>query len=196
MRPTFDNNDQLTVTIKNMVCPRCVEAVTRIAASIDLQRNHVSLGKVVLDEVPTLAQKERFANCLKENGFAIVENSQSRLMSQVKTLIINRIHYINDSSDLKLSVYLSQNLHYDYTRLSKLFSSTEGITIERFATLQRLERAKELLVYDQQNISEIAAQLDYSSAAHLSSQFKRETGMTPSEFKRPRHPPRRSLDAI
>ncbi len=88
-----------------------------------------------------------------------------RFVNQIKTLIIDRIHYGNNSPELKLSVYLSQNLNYDYTRISKLFSSTEGIINERFTTLQRLERAKELLIYDQQNTSKIAAQLDYIRVA-------------------------------
>lgn len=196
MRSPLENTDTLTISIKNMVCPRCVEAVTRIAKSIDLQPIHVSLGQVALTNEPTPAQIGSFSKCLEENGFAIIENDQSRLINQIKTLIIDRIHYYTDNPELKLSVYLSQKLHYDYSRLSKLFSALEGITIERFATLQRLEKVKELLVYDQQNISEIAAQLDYSSAAHLSAQFKRETGMTPSEFKQQLHPPRKSLDAF
>lgn len=196
MRAPLKKVDAYTLTIKNMVCPRCIDAVTRIAESAELQPIQVTLGEVILSDPPTPFQKENFAKHLEENGFAIVESEQSRLISQIKTLIIDRIHYRNDFPEFKLSVYLSQKLNYDYSRLSKLFSSMEGITIERFATLQRLEKAKELLIYDQQNISEIAAQLDYSSSAHLSAQFKRETGMTPSEFKGLRNPPRTSLDAI
>ncbi len=185
-----------TLTIKNMVCPRCIDTVKRIAESVPFSPLQVRLGEVVLPAPPTQTQYEELARRLEENGFSIIESGKLKLINQIKTLIINRVHYANESPTLKLSAYLSQNLNYDYSRISKLFSSVEGVTIERFATRQRIEKVKELLVYDQLSVSEIADQLDYSSAAHLSAQFKRETGMTPSEFKALRNPPRESIDAI
>ena len=186
----------LQIAIKNMVCPRCIDTVKRIAVSAGLVPREVKLGEIRIDSTPTTAQLDSFNKQLRENGFEIVEGKKARQINEIKTLIIKRIHYPQEHSDLKLSAYLSQNLNSEYSRITKLFSSMEGITIERFATLQRLEKVKELLVYDQLTVSEIADQLDYSSPAHLSAQFKRETGMPPSEFKELRNPGRKSLDSL
>jgi AraC-like DNA-binding protein len=179
-----------------MVCPRCIDTVNRIAESAGLISGEVKLGEITIDPKPQKPQLNFFNKQLKENGFEIVKRKKAREINKIKTLIIKRIHYQQEHSDLKLSAYLSRNLNSEYSRLSKLFSSMEGITIERFATLQRIEKIKELLVYDQLTVTEIADQLDYSSPAHLSAQFKRETGMSPSEFKELRNPSRKSLDSL
>lgn len=184
------------LVIKNMVCPRCIETVNRAAKSAGLQPSTVELGKIQLGGAPDKSQLKKFREEIEAHGFEILESGKVREVNQIKSLIIERIHYHKGNSDLKLSACLAQGLGSDYSRLSKLFSSVEGITIERFATLQRIEKVKELLIYDQLNLSEIADLLDYSSPSHLSHQFKRETGMAPSTYKRMRTPNRKSLDSI
>ncbi len=129
-------------------------------------------------------------------GFELLETGKSALISQIKSLIIGQIHYKTESLKVNFSTFLAESLHHDYSYLSRLFSSVEGITIEKFITQQKIERVKELLFYNQLTLSEIAFQLDYSSTAHLSSQFKKETGMTPSAFKSQHKPGHRHLDSI
>ena len=184
------------LAIKNMVCPRCIETVERIAKEKGLTPDSVTLGLAVFPEQLSDKQREAFTRGLEAAGFEIVESSKTRKINEIKTLIIERIHYSGDSSDQNLSDYLSSKLYYDYSRISKLFSSIEGITVERYVTLQKIERAKELLVYDQHSIAEIAEELGYSSPSHFSNRFKNETGMSPKEFKGVLNPPRRSIDAI
>ncbi len=185
-----------SIAIKHMVCPRCVSTVESIAARLGLQIESVSLGEVRLSQPSTEAELRSFAEELKTSGFELLVSKERRLINKIKSLILERIHYADIASALKLSVYLSESLKHDYSYLSKVFSSVEAMTIERYSMLQRVERAKELLSYNELNVTEIAELLDFSSAAHFSAQFKRETGMSPSEFKKAKHPSRRSLDAI
>lgn len=192
----MEDDSRSIVYVKNMVCPRCVETVVRIARSHGLPLEVVELGKVIFERQPSGEDLAIFAETLESSGFAVVENSKSRLISQIKTLVIERIHFQGEDVDQNLSGHLSSKLNYEYSRLSKLFSSVEGITIERYATLQRIERAKELLVYDQLSLAEISESLGYSSPPHFSNRFKRETGMTPGQFKKLRDPPRRNIDSI
>lgn len=181
--------------IKNMVCPRCIEAVSEIFSGEKLEAK-VELGKVGLAQAISDSQKERLAQLLQNRGFELLEPGKSALISQIKTQIIELVHQKDNSLHENLSTYLSENLNQEYTGLSKLFSSVEGITIERFYTLQKIEKVKEYLFYDELSLSEIAFQMGYSSVAYLSSQFKKETGMTPSEFKKNGQAKRRSLDRI
>ena len=179
-----------------MVCPRCIDTVKRLAESIGLEPLGVKLGEISLGKSPDKEQVLSFGRLLEDNGFEIVESKKAREITKIKSLIIKRIHYPQESPGINLSAYLAQNLHSDYSRISKLFSALEGISIERYTTLQRIEKVKELLIYDQLNISEIADLLEYSSPAHLSAQFKRETGHAPSQFKKLRNPVRKSLDSV
>lgn len=185
-----------SITIKNMVCPRCIQSVEQIIHALGLHPLQVKLGKVTLKDPIPENLKVELSKKLAEAGFEIVEDYKTRKINQIKTLIIERVHYSGDPPDQNLSDYLSSKLNYDYSRISKLFSSIEGITIERYATLQRIERAKELLVYDQHSITEIAEELGYSSPAHFSNRFKSETGMTPKQFKGLLDPPRSGIDSI
>ena len=196
MRAPVDKIAPCAITIKNMVCPRCIDTVKRIVESTGLPLLEVKLGEIRLNAQPSAKQTEDLGKGLEANGFEIVQSVKARRINKIKTLIIDRIHYGGGNPEMTLSSYLSQELNYDYSRISKLFSSVEGMTIERFATLQRVEKIKELLIYDEGSIAEIAEQLDYSSPTHLSAQFKRETGMTPSKFRNHRPPMRRSLDSI
>ncbi|MGZ0655849.1 helix-turn-helix domain-containing protein [Coraliomargarita sp. W4R53] len=182
-------------SIKHMVCPRCIQAVERIVRELGLEPIAVVLGEVTLKSQPSAQQLDVLKDRLEAAGFAFTETESARLINQVKSFIIDRIHHGGDSS-LKLSVELAQHTHCEYSRLSKLFSMSECITIERYAALQRIEKVKELLVYDEQNISEIALFLDYSSPAHLTAQFKKITGMTPSQFRALGVGGRRGLDAV
>lgn len=179
-----------------MVCPRCVIAVK--GAFEDLGHNviNIHLGEVQLNEELKAQQKKEVGSRLQTLGFELLETGKSTLISQIKSLIIEQIHYKTESLKVNFSTFLAENLHHDYSYLSRLFSSVEGITIEKFITQQKIERVKELLFYNQLTLSEIAFQLDYSSTAHLSSQFKKETGMTPSAFKSQHKPGHRHLDSI
>ena len=179
-----------------MVCPRCIETVGQVARSSGLDPFEIELGRVHLKDIPTDAQLADFREQLGAHGFEILESRKVQEVNEIKTLIIERVHYGRGNPDLKLSAYLAQSLGSDYSRISKLFSSVVGSTIEQYATRKRIERVKELLIYDQLTIAEIADQLDYSSAAHLSAQFKKETGLSPSSFKEMKNPVRTSLDSV
>jgi AraC-like DNA-binding protein len=181
--------------IKNMVCPRCIEAVREVFLSENLDAE-IELGKVTLKTAVINEQKEALAERLKVRGFELLEPGKSALISQIKSLIIDQIHHSNENLAENYSTFIAEKLDQEYTSLSKLFSQAEGITIEKFVTRQKIERIKELLFYDQLTLSEIAFQLNYSSVAYLSSQFKKETGITPSEFKRSHANTRTSLDRI
>jgi AraC-like DNA-binding protein len=129
------------------------------------------------------SQKEELKHILKDEGFELIDDKKSRVIEQIKKLILELIKKDYPEKKVSLSVYLTENLHHDYTYISSLFSSVEGKTIENYFILQKVEKIKEYLVYDELSISEIAYKLGYSSVAHLSNQFKKVTGLTPSHFK-------------
>ena len=185
-----------SIAIKHMVCPRCLTTVQSIAAEVGIELVSISLGEVFATTEPSENRLRLFSERLEASGFSIVLSKERKLINKMKSLILKRIHYPDDIAATKLSVYLAAGLSYDYSYLSKVFSSVEAMTIERYFTLQRVERAKELLSYDELNVTEIAEQLDFSSAAHFSAQFKQETGMPPSQFKKLKAPARRTLDSI
>jgi AraC-like DNA-binding protein len=143
------------------------------------QLGEIDLGNSEL----TAEQLVELSGNLEMLGFELIDDKKTRLIDRIKTIIIEQVHYQDYQQPKKLSVYLSEDLNYDYNYLSNLFSSIEGVTIEHFQIQQRIERVKELLVYDELTLSEIAYQLGYSSVAYLSNQFKKVTGLTPSYFK-------------
>lgn len=170
--------------IKNMVCDRCIMTVKNILDELKIPYHQVELGIVNLpqplhpDKKPILQQR------LYDVGFELLENPVDRLVELIKTAVIDYIHYKNLSREkIKLSHFLTQRLHKDYSFLSKIFSEKEKISIEQYLILQKIEKVKELLFYGEKNISEIADLLGYSSPAHLSAQFKKITGLSPTEFK-------------
>jgi AraC-like DNA-binding protein len=169
--------------VKNMVCSRCKMVVKNELEKAGMEPLSVELGEVELKEKPQLAQLEQLEKSLNALGFEIIDNQKSRLIEQIKTQIIKLVHYTDTAVPLKLSAILADNLHHDYSYLSNLFSSVEGTTIEKYYIAQKIEKVKELLIYNELSLSEIAFQLGYSSVAHLSAQFKQVTGMTPSNFK-------------
>ena len=182
---------QTVLYIKNMVCDRCRMAVEQIFRRNDLAFDHIELGKVYLHETPTADRLSHLRHDLEQVGFELIDDQRSVLVEQIRTAVLD---YVGDRALMekwKLSAYLSDRLAKSYTLLSSAFSAARGMTIERFFILQKVERAKELLIYDELTMSEIAFRLNYSSPAHLSGQFKQITGMSPSDFKRlggKRHP--------
>ena len=171
-----------------MVCNRCVTAVRQELENQGLHVKKISLGEAVIDENElTTAQHTDLDNTLKKLGFEIIDDRKARIIEAIKNKVIQLIHH-QDHVDLRVnwSQLLSDALHYEYNYLSTLFSSVEGITLEQYIIRQKIERVKELLFYDELNLSEIANKLGYSSVAHLSSQFKKITGFTPTEMKKAR----------
>lgn len=182
--------------IKNMVCHRCKLVVEELLQAQGLHPVALSLGEVTLQEDQlTYAQQQRLDAALRQVGFELIDDRKSRLIEKIKTAVISLVHHSEAPSPLKHSEYLARQLHYEYSYLSKLFSEVEGITIEHYIISQKIERVKELLVYDERSLSEIADMLGYSSVAHLSAQFKKITGLTPSFYKR-NSGARRPLDDV
>lgn len=172
-----------TVHIKNMVCNRCIRVVKEEIEQLGYKLQSIQLGEAVIDSDKTV-DLDKVREVLAENGFELLEDKKVQLINQVKTLIIETIHHKNlEDFNKNYSDYISQELGKDYTYLSHLFSTQEGITIEKFIILQKIERVKELLVYDELTLSEIGYRMNYSSVAHLSNQFKQVTGLTPTQFK-------------
>lgn len=183
-----------------MVCNRCIAAVKQELEQQNFHPINVSLGEVTLEEDNlTDQQQDNLDAGLVRLGFERIDDRKARLIESLKNKIIKMIHH-TDRLDLKVnwSLVLSEEVHYEYNYLSNLFSSVEGITLEQYIIRQKIEKVKELIFYDELNLSEIASKLGYSSVAHLSSQFKKTTGMTPSELKksRGREQPRKSIDSL
>ena len=181
-----------------MVCHRCVLAVEDILHRLAIPFSNVLFGEIHLSGELTVEQKEVLKKKLVDVGFELIDNHMSGLIEKIKTYVIKKARNELDDKDnvMKLSQYISGKLHHEYTYLSSLFSSVEGRTIENFFIEQRIEKVKELLIYGQMTLSEIAYELEYSSVAHLSSQFKKITGLTPSYFKQMGASRRKSLDNI
>ena len=184
--------------VKNMVCQRCIMAVEAILQSEKIPFHKVVFGEIHLIDAINEDQKSRLKTKLSAIGFELIDNHTSGLIEKIKQLVIKRARNEMDSTEnkTKLSIYLSDIIHHEYTYLSSLFSAIEGRTIENYFIEQRIEKAKELLVYDQLSLSEIAFQLEYSSVAHLSTQFKKITGLTPTYFKELGTSKRKALDEV
>jgi len=186
------------VLVKNMVCHRCVLAVEEILNKEKIPFQKVLFGEIHLIDELNEKQKTALSRNLNSIGFELIDSHMSGLIEKIKQLVIKKARFEVDTKEKKinLSNYLSEKLHYEYTHLSSLFSSVEGRTIENFYIEQRIEKAKELLIYGEKTLSEIAFELDYSSTAHLSSQFKKITGLTPSYFKKVGTVKRKALDKV
>jgi len=160
-------------------------AVENELKNLQIETKSINLGEIDLgDAALTPEQLTELSGNLEKLGFELIDDKKTRIIDRIKTFIIEQVHYHDHQQPIKLSVSLSEDLNYDYNYLSNLFSSIEGVTIEHFLIQQRIERVKELLVYDELTLSEIAYQLGYSSVAYLSNQFKKVTGLTPSHFKK------------
>ena len=180
-----------------MVCARCIKTVTHIFQSSGADVKNVRLGFVEINNDLSHEQLNVIRKKLIDDGFELLDDQKVKLIEQIKNEIINLVHY-GDLDELKvnLSTLLSDQLHKDYNYLSNLFSSVESTTIEQYFILQKIEKVKELLVYDELSLSQIAFKLGYSSVAHLSNQFKKVTGSTPSDFKKQKGHHRNHLDTL
>ena len=181
------------VHIRNMVCGRCIMAVRKIFMEAGIEPLKVELGTVLLGHPLDSRKKEELRKSLEDYGFGLIDDRRTRMLERIMTAVIELVHYSGMSPDLSkvsgsagkvnLSEYLSEKCHADYSSLSKLFSEMKGESIEKYYIAQRIERVKELLVYDELSVSEIVDCMGYSSPAHLSAQFKNVTGLSPRQFK-------------
>jgi len=177
-----------------MVCIRCKMVVKEELTKLGLHYNTVELGEADVIEVITPAQREQLRQGLLKSGLELMDDKKSVLIQKIKNVIIEMVHYSEEPVTVKFSEYLSRKLNYDYTYLANLFSEVQGTTIEKFVITHKIERVKELLVYDELNLTEIAYLMHYSSVSHLSAQFKKVTGLTPSHFKKLKNKRRSMLD--
>lgn len=187
--------DNEILHIKNMVCDRCILTVKNILSELNIPAENITLGEVSLSAPISAEKKDLLQKELRPVGFELIADKYERLSTKIKSVIINAIYGDKNLSDKNLSVILSEQLHMDYSHLSSLFSKTEGKSIQHFQQEIKTERVKELLEYDELSISEIAAEMGYSSAAYLATQFKKSTGITPSVY-RLQHQKRNSLDKL
>jgi AraC-like DNA-binding protein len=187
---------QMKVYIKNMVCSRCEMAVRTVFEKMEIPILSIQLGEVGISENLDENQKQLLSENLKALGFELLDDKISKTIERIKNLIIDVVHYQNEKLKINLSSYIVEDLKQDYSALSNLFSETEGITIEHYFIAQKIEKVKELLIYNELSLSEIAFQLNYSSVAHLSNQFKKTTGITPTQFKQLKDKKRKQIDEL
>ena len=179
-----------------MVCSRCKMVVKTTLEKLGLNPIQIELGEIELQEDDITPVKEKLKQDLNCLGFELLNDKNTKTIEKVKNRIIDLVQNQNNSLNVKLSEYLTREIHKSYSSLSNLFTEVEGITIEKYFILQKIEKVKELLVYDELTLSEIALQLNYSSTAYLSNQFKKVTGLTPSHFKKMRTIKRRPLEEL
>jgi len=179
-----------------MVCIRCKMVVKQELKKLGLQAVAVDLGEVEILENISPAQQSELKTALHKFGLELMDNKKSILIEKIKQVIIELIHYTDEPLKINFSNHLSEKLNYDYTYLANLFSAVEGTTIEHFIIVHKIEKVKELLVYDELSLTEISYKLHYSSVAHLSNQFKKITGLTPSYFKKLRRHRRMEIESL
>ena len=179
-----------------MVCIRCQMVVKVELEKLGVRFYDVKIGEANLIENIHPQQLEQLDIALKKSGLELMDNKKSILVEKIKGAIIELVHYTDEQIKVNLSDYLSEKLNFDYTYLANLFSEVQGITIERFFLTHKIEKVKELIVYDELNLTEIADKLHYSSVAHLSNQFKKFTGLTPSHFKELKKKRRTTLEDV
>jgi len=182
--------------IKNMVCIRCKMVVKEELTRLGLHYTTVELGEADVVELLSAEQHDQFKEALMKSGLELMDDKKSVLIQKIKNVIVELIHYTDEPLTVNFSVFLSAKLDYDYTYLANLFSEVQGITIEKFIITHKIERVKELLVYNELNLTEIAYLMHYSSVAHLSAQFKKTTGLTPSHFKQLKEKRRSTLEEL
>ncbi len=179
-----------------MVCIRCKMLVKNELQNLRLHAVTVELGEVTIQEDISGETLDQLRTALMKWGLELMDDKKSVLIQKIKTVIIELVHYSAEPLSINFSTFLSQKLHYDYTYLANLFSEVQGITVEQFIIAHKVERVKELLVYDKLNLTEIAYLMHYSSMAHLSHQFKKVTGLAPSHFKKLRRRRRNMLEEL
>jgi AraC-like DNA-binding protein len=179
-----------------MVCIRCQIVVKSELEKLGLKYINVKIGEADIVEDILPEQLEKLDIALRKSGLLLMDDKKSILVEKIKTAIIELVHYTEEQIKVNLSDYLSEKLNHDYTYLANLFSEVKGITIEKFYLTHKIEKVKELIVYDELNFSEIAYKMHYSSVAHLSNQFKKITGLTPSHFKNLKNKRRSTLEDV
>ena len=179
-----------------MVCIRCKMVVKAELTKLGLHYVFVELGEAEILEDISAEQQDQFKIALLKSGLELMDDKKSVLIQKIKNVIVELVHYREEPLTINFSEYLSTKLSHDYTYLANLFSEVQGITIEKFLIAHKIERVKELLVYNELNLSEIAFQMHYSSVAHLSSQFKKITGLTPSHFRQLKDKRRSMLEDV
>ena len=194
-----DKNDTAVevLHIKNLVCDWCIKVVGDEITSLGFKIQFIELGKVGLKSSVNNDEVVLIAKALEENGFKLLNDKKSRIVSKIKIEVIKYIHMGETIPEkVNFSTYLSEKIGMDYSYLSTLFSSAVGLTIEKFIILHKIERVKELLIYDELSLKEISYQLEYSSVQYLSNQFKQTTGLTPTEYKKLEKSERQTLDNL
>ena len=179
-----------------MVCNRCILVVQNELDKLGIEATNIKLGEITLKKDLTTKEREELENVLDPLGFQVIDDKKSRMIEKIKNVIIDLVHHQDNDAKTNLSDVLSDALHHDYNYLSNLFSDIEGTTSEKYFIAQKVEKIKELLVYDELSLSEIADRMNYSSVAYLSNQFKKVTGLTPSHFKQIREDKRKPLDKV
>lgn len=182
--------------IKNMVCPRCIQAVRAILVEMDIPVEDIQLGEVWLKRDLQEDENKVLKSQLEKIGFVLLDDTKKQLIEKIKTLLISLIQNSDGEMNLNYSTYLSERIGKDYRYLSGLFSSQLGITIEKYIIQIKVEKIKEYIFYDELTISEIAYKMHYSSPAHLSRQFKQVCGLSPKEYKKQMANQRKPLDQI
>jgi AraC-like DNA-binding protein len=179
-----------------MVSLRCKLMVQAELKNMGIEYLSVDLGEIDIPKPLTADQRDQFKGALAKIGLQLMDDKRAILMEKIKNIIIELVHYTDELPDVKFSHYLSEKLGYDYTYLANLFSETEGTTIAHFMLIHKIERVKELIIYDELNLTEISYKMNYSSVAALSNQFKKITGLTPSFFKSLKGKRRISLEDV
>lgn len=182
--------------VKHMVSLRCKMIVKEELKKLGLRCTNIDLGVVELSREISEKQRETLRRNLQKSGLELLEDRKSILIERIKGVIIEMVHYLDESPKMNYSHYLSEKLGYGYNYLSNSFSEQKGITIQQFIIKHKIERVKELLLYDELSLTEISYRLHYSSVAHLSNQFKKVTGFTPSTYKQTQVRQRESLESI
>jgi AraC-like DNA-binding protein len=186
----------LKIYIKYMVSQRCKMVVKEELKKLGLHFVVVDLGVVDIMENINDEQREQIRTALRKSGLELMDDKKAVIIEKIKTAIIEMIHYKDDLIKVNFSDFLSEKLNYDYTYLANLFSEIQGTTIEKFIIAHKIERVKELIIYDELNLTEIAWMMHYSSVAHLSNQFKKITGLTPSHFKALKNKRRQAIEDV
>ena len=186
----------MKIYIKYMVSQRCKMAVKEELKKLGLHFIVVDLGEIEIMEDISDAQREELKNALLNSGLELMDDKRSILIEKIKSVVVEMIHFNDELPKINYSDYISEKLNYDYTYLSNLFSEINGITIQQFIITHKIERVKELLFYDELSLTEISYRMQYSSVAHLSNQFKKITGLSPSRFKQLKFKGRNPIEEI
>ncbi len=182
--------------IKYMVSIRCKMAVKAVLDDLGIVYGAVDLGEVEVKGSVSTAQREFIRAKLLMSGLELMDDKKAILIERIKNVIVEMVHYMDEMPKIKNSIYISEKLDHDYTYLANLFSESTGTTIEQFVIAHKIERVKELLLYDELNLTQISYKLNYSSVAHLSTQFKKVTGLTPTYFKQLKRKRRDALENV